>query len=212
MKIAGNIETSNDLWYNIINLINLNLTREVIPVKKKVFIILGIVAIVLMSATLVTSYADSARVRNLVEPVHTIKIVSEDACKVTYWGLGYKVIRYPSVSPDEPYKNNRGVKYGSWFMNYKLPVGITKEEAVKIAQTDIKEIEKSTIINFENPTVEEVVLDEKVSIYLFDDDEKIIGKKAYRITFNTEQDGLLGPIVYYIDKDNGELLGLDYRE
>ena len=88
--------------------------------KKKVFIILGIVAIVLVVAALVTSYADSARVRNSVEPVHTIKIVSEDGCKVTYWGLGYKVIRYPSVSPNEPYKNNRGVKYGSWFMNYEL--------------------------------------------------------------------------------------------
>lgn len=90
--------------------------------KKKVFIILGIVAIVLVVAALVTSYADSARVRNSVEPVHTIKIVSKDGNKVTYWGLGYKVIRYPSVSPNEPYKNNRGVKYGSWFMDYEAPV------------------------------------------------------------------------------------------
>jgi len=181
-------------------------------VKKKIFIILGIVVVLLVSAALVTSYIDSARVRNSVEPECTIKIVSEDGNKVTYWGLGYKVIRYPNVSPNEPYKNNRGVKYGSWFMNYKLPVEITKEEAVKIAQNDIKGIEKSTIINFENPTVEELVLDEKVSFYLFNADENIKGKNAYRITFNTEQDGLLGPIVYYIDKDNGKLLGLDYRE
>ena len=180
--------------------------------KKKIFIFLGIVVVLLVSAALVTNYIDSARVRNSVEPKCTIKIVSEGGNKVTYWGLGYKVIRYPSVSPNEPYKNNRGVKYGSWFMNYKLPVGITKEEAVKIAQNDMKGIEKSTIINFENPTVEELVLDEKVSIYLFNADENIEGKKAYRITFNTEQDGLLGPIVYYIDKDNGKLLGLDYRE
>ena len=89
--------------------------------KKKVFIILGIAVIVLVMVALVTSYADSARVRNSVEPVHTIKIVSEDGCRITYWGLGYKVIRYPSVSPNEPYKNNRGVKYGSWFMQYELP-------------------------------------------------------------------------------------------
>ena len=97
-------------------------------------------------------------------------------------------------------------------MNYELPVGITKEEAVKIAQNDINEIEKTTIINFENPTVEELVLDEKVSFYLFNANEDVEGKKVYRITFNTEQDGLLGPIVYYVDKDNGQLLGLDYRE
>ena len=34
--------------------------------------------------------------------------------------MGYKVVRYPAVSPNEPYKNNRGVKYGSWFMKYEL--------------------------------------------------------------------------------------------
>jgi len=58
--------------------------------KKKIFIILGIIVALLVMAALVTSYADSARVRNSVEPVHTIKIVSEDGNKVTYWGLGYK--------------------------------------------------------------------------------------------------------------------------
>ena len=105
--------------------------------KKKVFIILGIVAIVLVVAALVTSYADSARVRNSVEPVHTIKIVSKDGNKVTYWGLGYKVIRYPSVSPNEPYKNNRGVKYGSWFMDYEAPVEENSHN--RVWHTDLRE-------------------------------------------------------------------------
>lgn len=90
--------------------------------KKKIYIIWGIIVTLLITAALVTSYTDSARVRNAVEPVHTIKIVSEDGSKITYWGLGYKVIRYPSVSPNEPYRNNRGVKYGSWFMDYELPI------------------------------------------------------------------------------------------
>lgn len=89
--------------------------------KKKILIISCIVATLLISASLLTSYIDSARVRNAVEPKYVIKIVSEDGRKVTYWGLGYKVIRYPSVSSNEPYKNNRGVKYGSWFMQYELP-------------------------------------------------------------------------------------------
>lgn len=100
--------------------------------KKKSFIILGIVAVLLVSTALVTSYIDSARVRNSVEPKCTIKIVSADGNKVTYWGLGYKVIRYPSVSPNEPYKNNRGVKYGSWFMNYELPA--EKDKTAEIGQ------------------------------------------------------------------------------
>ena len=88
--------------------------------KKKILIIASITIAILVFAGLLTSYIDSARVRNSVEPKYTIKIVSDNGNKVTYWGLGYKVIRYPSVSPNEPYKNNRGVKYGNWFMKYQI--------------------------------------------------------------------------------------------
>ncbi len=101
---------------------------------KKIFIFLGILVVLLVSTSLVTSYIDSARVRNSVEPKCTVKIVSEDGNKVTYWGLGYKVIRYPSVSPNEPYKNHRGVKYGSWFMKYEPP---TDDNTEKTAIADI---------------------------------------------------------------------------
>jgi len=96
--------------------------------KKKFIIILGILFLLFWG--LITSYIDSARVRNSVEPKYVIKIVNKDGNKVTYWGLGYKVIRYPSVSPHEPYKNNRGVKYGSWFMKYDLY--LEKESAFKV--------------------------------------------------------------------------------
>lgn len=89
--------------------------------KKKTFVVIGLFTIILVFSSLLTSYVDSARVRNAVEPKCVVKIVSEDGSRVTYWGLGYKVVRYPSVSPNEPYKNNRGVKYGSWFMKYELP-------------------------------------------------------------------------------------------
>ena len=67
--------------------------------KKKLFITVSVAVILLVSAALFTSYIDSARVRNSAEPKCTVKIVSDDGDKVTYWGLGYKVIRYPSVSP-----------------------------------------------------------------------------------------------------------------
>ena len=88
--------------------------------KKKILYVSFIVLVVLIMLGFVTSYIDSARVRNALEPKYVIKIVSENGNKVTYWGIGYKVIRYPSVSPNEPYKNNRGVKYGNWFMKYEL--------------------------------------------------------------------------------------------
>ena len=70
---------------------------------------------------LVTSYKDSSRVRVGLEPQFVIKKISYHGDKVTYWGLGYKVIRYVNVSPNEPFESNRGVKYGSWFMKYELP-------------------------------------------------------------------------------------------
>lgn len=104
--------------------------------KKKVLIITGIIVAILVVTGLVTSYADSARVRNGVEPKFTIKIVSEDGNKVTYWGLGYKVVLYPSVSPNEPYKNNRGVKYGSWFMKYELE----EEKESKYTPTELENV------------------------------------------------------------------------
>lgn len=88
--------------------------------KKKILIIASIIIVILIVAALATSYIDSARVRNSVEPKFTIKIISDGGSKITYWGLGYKVIRYTSVSPKEPYKNSRAVKYGNWFMEYSL--------------------------------------------------------------------------------------------
>jgi hypothetical protein len=77
------------------------------------------VLIVLIIASLVTKYIDTANVSTGHEPECCIKIVSADGGKVTYWGLGYKVVRYVGVSPEEPYEDNIGVKMGSWFMKYE---------------------------------------------------------------------------------------------
>jgi len=99
--------------------------------KKRKLIIICIILSLLIFLGLLTSYIDSARVRNSIEPKFTVKIVTDNGSKVTYWGLGYKVIRYTSVSPNEPYKNNIGVKYGSWFMKYELP------EEVNISLDDV---------------------------------------------------------------------------
>ena len=89
--------------------------------KKKTITIIIITLSILFIFGIYSKYVDSARVRTGHEPKLTIKMVSNNGYKITYWGLGYKVIRYPSVSPNEPYKNNRGVKMGSWFMTYKIP-------------------------------------------------------------------------------------------
>ena len=89
---------------------------------KKICISIGIVLIVLIVMGIITNYIDSGRVTTGHEPKYCIKIVNNDGSKVTYWGLGYKVIRYVGVSPNEPYESNIGVKMGNWFMKYKLPI------------------------------------------------------------------------------------------
>ena len=89
--------------------------------KKKIGIGIVIFLILLIIAGFITNYIDSGRVITGHEPKYCIKVVSNDGCKVTYLGLGYKVIRYVGVSPDEPYESNIGVKMGNWFMKYELP-------------------------------------------------------------------------------------------
>ena len=89
--------------------------------KKKSLIITICVLVVLIIASLITQYIDTANVSTGHEPECCIKIVSQDGGKVTYWGLGYKVVRYVGVSPKEPYEDNSGVKMGSWFMKYEDP-------------------------------------------------------------------------------------------
>ena len=88
--------------------------------NKKVLIICIIVAIILVILGFITNYVDKGRVSTGHEPKYTIKIITDGGNKVTYWGLGYKVVRYPAVSPNENFKSSLGVKFGSWFMNYKL--------------------------------------------------------------------------------------------
>ena len=89
--------------------------------KKKGLIITISVLVILFIASLITKYIDTANVSTGHEPECFIKIISADGGKVTYWGLGYKVVRYVGVSPNEPYESNVGVKMGSWFMNYEKP-------------------------------------------------------------------------------------------
>ena len=92
--------------------------------KKSVIIpliIFFLVVIVLFTLSFAAIYIDGARVRSGFEPKLTVKVISDGGNKITYWGLGYKVVRYPTVSPKEPFNSSLGVKMGNWFMNYTLP-------------------------------------------------------------------------------------------
>lgn len=105
--------------------------------KKKILVAMIILFVVIFIGC-ITNYIDGGRVSTGHEPKFCIKIISEDGRKVTYWGLGYKVIRYVGVSPNEPYEINIGVKMGNWFIKYELPIDskYNKEEKKDINNLD----------------------------------------------------------------------------
>lgn len=152
--------------------------------KKKIGISIGILVIVLIIAGIITNYSDSARVTTGHEPKCCIKVVSNDGSKVTYWGLGYKVVRYVGVSPNEPYESNIGVKMGSWFMKYELPkADIIKieYEGQTITITDIKNIE----------TIENILVNSKYNNEICD------GINTHKITMDNE--------IYYLKESCQEI-------
>ena len=101
--------------------------------KKGVKIVLVIVVSLLLLAIIFFT-VDYFRVKKQEKPIFCVKTISYDGSKVTYWGLGYKVIRYVGVSPDEPYERNIGTKIGNWFMKYELPKTIILKLNIKERQ------------------------------------------------------------------------------
>lgn len=152
--------------------------------KKKIGISIVIFVIVLIVVGIITNYLDSGRVTTGHEPKYCIKVISNEGSKVTYWGLGYKVIRYVGVSPNEPYENNIGTKMGSWFMKYELPKSNIIEieyEGKTVTVTDIKDI----------GIIENILLNSKY------DGEVCNGINTHKIILNND--------VYYIKETCKEI-------
>ncbi len=152
--------------------------------KKKICISVGIVLIILVVIGIITNYADSGRITTGHEPKYCIKIVSNDGSKVTYWGLGYKVIRYVGVSPNEPYKNNIGAKMGSWFMKYDLP-----NERIITIEYDGKTIEISNYDDINK--IYNILVNSKYNSEICD------GINTHKITMDNE--------VYYLKESCQEI-------
>lgn len=141
--------------------------------KKKIIIGIVITLVVLIVLGIITNYIDSGRVTTGHEPKWCIKVINNSGSKVTYWGLGYKVIRYVGVSPQEPYESNIGVKMGNWFMKYELPKTDSIEieyEGQTLNITDINDIE----------TIENILINSKYN------NEICQGITTYKITLNNE--------------------------
>ena len=108
-------------------------------------------------------------------------------------------------------ENNEPVLFSTWGEKYTPSEEITSQEAIELVKKALDEKSRITITNFDNPKIEEVVFDSKPSIAYFEKKVNIVGKSLYKITFRTTNDGLLGPIVIYVDKVKGKLICTNYR-
>lgn len=97
-------------------------------------------------------------------------------------------------------------------MNVTNKIEVTPNKAVENAKNMLGEKNIETITNYDNPAVEKMVFDTPPSMHCFKTKSDVVGKTLYKITFNTTQDGLLGPIVFYVDKSSGDVIGAEYRE
>ncbi len=96
---------------------------------------------------------------------------------------------------------------------------IPTEEIVEMLQADIRQNDldaeqknERTITNFDDPDIQIMTLQDETSyFYKIDDGIRLDGKEVYKVTFHTESDGLLGPIVYYVDCYTGQIYGMDFR-
>ena len=107
-------------------------------------------------------------------------------------------------------EDNEPVVFSTWGKCYAPPVGIDVQAATEIVKERLDEKSASTITNLDNPKIEEVVFDKQPPIYYFEE-KNVVGKVLYKITFDTTQDGLLGPMVFYVDKTSGALIGAEFR-
>lgn len=124
--------------------------------KKSLIIIISVILIIIIFGIFTSCY-DKSRVNNNLEPKFTIKIINKEGNKITYWGLGYKVIRYVGVSPNEPFKNNIGVKFGSWFMEYELPQKNDDSKKYEQIKENVKiAVEKSLKVQYPSCPIKDV--------------------------------------------------------
>ena len=103
--------------------------------------------------------------------------------------------------------------FGIWHIagNRKSDSSITPQQATRLATEKLDDKARETIINLDNPKVEEYTFNKQPAVCFLDKEVNLTGKTVYKVTFNTTQDGLLGPIVLYVDKSSGKVIATDFR-
>ena len=91
-------------------------------------------------------------------------------------------------------------------------VNESKTEIRELAYQSINENDRKTIVDCENAKVEEYNTSTDHSVGSPNGLVNIKDKNTIKVTFRTNNEGLLGPITVYIDKDTYEILGIDLRD
>jgi hypothetical protein len=94
------------------------------------------------------------------------------------------------------------------------------ETTVKKTESDIREIayqsldqgSKNTILYWKGAKVEEYIDITDHSVAGPNRGVNIKGIDAYKITFSTTNEGILGPLTIYVDKNTFNVIGTDFRE
>lgn len=112
------------------------------------------------------------------------------------------------------HRRNRGKPpvFCNWGRENKVPLITDPEKAVEVTRQLLDEKTMETITNLRSPDVTEVMFSENPDKYLTDKKEDISGRPLYKVVYTTELDGLLGPIVFYVDRQTGRVVAMDYRE
>jgi len=92
---------------------------------------------------------------------------------------------------------------------YSIP---EKDNIRETAYNWIDDSIKSTIIDWKTSKVEKITFDKEHLIINETETLDIINNEAFKVTFTTKDDDLLGPVIVYLDSDTSEVLGMDFRE
>ena len=87
-----------------------------------------------------------------------------------------------------------------------------KDTIKETAYNWLNERNQMSIIDSESANIKAIKFDtEHIVENQIENSINIQDKETYQVTFTTN-DEILGPIVVYVDKDNLEVLGMDYRD
>jgi hypothetical protein len=90
--------------------------------------------------------------------------------------------------------------------------GRSENEIREIAYKSLSDFDKNTVINWKNAMVEGYNATTNHSIGSVNGLINIKDKAVYKVTFRTNNEGLLGPITLYLDKNTYVMVGEDLRD